>query len=408
MTTKKRQSPGDGSIRKVTTASGRAVWEWSCTVELADGTRKRLHRRAGTRAEAKAAMDEALGASRQKAFSQPSKLAFGEYLATWLDGLRLAPSTVASYRKNVRLHITPYLGAVELGKLTPQALTALYVKLEKSGRRDGRGEGLGARTVRYVHTIISAALRDAAEQDMIKSNPAAKAKPPTAKQAKAPEMHPWTAAELGTFLGWSREHSELFPAWYALAFTGMRRGELLALRWQDIDLAAGTVTVKRSATLVRNAGEGASIVVGPTKTNKPRVVDVDDATAAVLKSWKSQRGTLHLTLAKPGALVFGDSEGQPRHPERFSRTWNATVKRCGQVPAIRLHDLRHTHATLLLADREPVSVVSERLGHASEVVTLTIYSHVIPGDQKRAANRFAELVSKANEANEANDEEATK
>ena len=387
-----------------TRASGRAVWEWSCTVELADGTRKRLHKRAGTRAEAKAAMDEALGASRQKAFSEPSKLAFGEYLTTWLDGLRLAPSTVASYRKNVRLHIAPYLGAVELGKLTPQALTALYVKLEKSGRRDGKGEGLGARTVRYVHTIASAALRDAAEQDMIKSNPASKAKPPTAKQAKAPEQHPWTAAELGAFLAWSAKHSELDAAWYVLAMTGMRRGELLALRWSDIDLPARTIAVKRSATLVRVKGEGANIVTGPTKNSKPRVVDIDDATAAVLKSWKSERGTLHLQLAKPGALVFGDSEGQARHPERFSRTWNATVRRAikagTDVPAIRLHDLRHTHATLLLADREPVSVVSERLGHASEVVTLTIYSHVIPGDQKRAANRFAELVSEASEANE--------
>jgi len=98
MTAKKRQSPGDGSIRKVETPGGREVWEWSCTVEQADGTRKRLHRRARTRAEAKGAMDEALGASRQRAYSEPSKLAFGEYLAVWLDGLRLAPSTVASYR----------------------------------------------------------------------------------------------------------------------------------------------------------------------------------------------------------------------------------------------------------------------------------------------------------------------
>ena len=145
MNAKKRQSPGDGSIRKVTTAGGRAVWEWSCTVEQADGTSKRLHRRAGTRAEARAAMDEALGASRQRAYSEPSKLAFGEYLAIWLDGLRLAPSTVASYRKNVRLHIAPYLGAVELGKLTPQALTALYVKLEarQAGRQRRRAWARG-------------------------------------------------------------------------------------------------------------------------------------------------------------------------------------------------------------------------------------------------------------------------
>ena len=335
-----------------------------------------------------------LAASDDKRYAEPSKQLLGDYLTTWLNGLQLAPQTTASYRKNVRLHITPYLGTLQLAAITPVGLTAHYRMLETSGRADGQG-GLSPRTVRYVHTIVSAALRDAVEADLLQRNPAARAKPPTAKAAAAPEMHPWTAAQLSAFLVWSYDQSELHAAWHVLAMTGCRRGELLALRWKDVDFTARTVTVKFSSGLVRMKGQGAKIVTGPTKGGKPRVVDIDPATVAVLKSWKAERGTLHLTLAQPDALVFGNEENEPRHPEHFSRTWNQTVRRCGQVPAIRLYDLRHTHATILLADREPLKNVSERLGHSSAVVTMTVYAHVLPGDQKRAASRFAALIEEA-------------
>ena len=177
--------------------------------------------------------------------------------------------------------------------------------------------------------------------------------------------------------------------------TGMRRGEALALRWRDVDLEAGTVSVRRSAGMVRVAGEGAAVHEGDTKSGKPRVVDLDGDAAAVLKAWKAERGGLALVLARPGALVFGDIEGQHRNPEHVSRQFTRDVERCGQVPAIRLHDLRHTHATLLLLAREPVHVVSQRLGHASPMVTLTVYAHVMPGNQQETARTFARLVREA-------------
>ena len=371
------------------------------TVTGSDGVAKpRVKRGYLTRQAGFAGLRDALAASAKGGFTEPSKQVTGEYLAAWLDGLRLAPSTVASYRKNVRLHIAPNVGSVPLASLTPVVLDRLYVQLERDGRADHKaGQGLSPRTVRYVHTILSSALRDAVESGLLPANPASRAHPPTAKQAASPEMHPWSAAELAAFLAWARENSELAAAWHVLSFSGMRRGELLGLRWRDVDLDAATITVRRSAGLVRTKGEGAAITEGPTKTGKPRVVDLDPGTVAVLKTWKRERGTLALALAKDEALVFGDLNNHHRQPEHFSRTWNQTVARAirdgVEIPEVRLHDLRHSHATILLQAGEPVHVVSQRLGHASVVITLGVYSHVMPGDQRRAASRFAELVEVA-------------
>ena len=146
--------------------------------------------------------------------------------------------------------------------------------------------------------------------------------------------------------------------------------------------------------MVRNAG-GAGVVEGDTKSGKPRVVDLDADAAEVLRAHRKARGLLALQLVTPGSLVFGDIEGAHRNPEHVSRQFGRDVGRFGQVPAVRLHDLRHTHATLLLTAREPVHVVSQRLGHASPVVTMTIYAHVLPGSQREAAGTFARIVREA-------------
>lgn len=393
----KRRSPHEGGAYAYKTGAGQK-WYWKATITGPDGTAKpKVKRGFETKRAALDDMREALAASAKGGFTEPSKQPLGEYLAGWLDGLRLAPSTIASYRKNVRLHVTPRIGAVPLAGLTATTLNKLYRDLEKDGRADHKaGAGLSARTVRYIHTILSGALRDAVRADLLPANPASKASPPTAKQAKAPEMHPWDVAQLKAFLAWARENSELHACWHVLAFTGMRRGELLALRWRDVDLDEATITVRRSAGLIRVKDEGAKVVEGPTKTDKPRVIDLDPGTVGVLRAWKKERGGLALTLARDDALVFGDLEGGHRQPEHFSREWSRTVARAASrgvdVPEIRLHDLRHTHATVLLRAGEPVHIVSQRLGHASVVVTLTVYAHVMPGDQKRAASRFAELI----------------
>jgi integrase len=414
MTARRRRPPGEGSVFEYQTRAGVTRFGIKFDVPSADGQRHQVMRRRDANGQpwvdrdaAVAALRDALVKAAKGGWVEPSKQPVADYLTTWLDGLRLAPSTLASYRKNIRLHVVPYIGGLPLASLTSARLTALYRELETSGRRDHKGERTGrplsARTVRYISTILSTALGAAVDDEaqLLDRNPAAKSKPPTAKEAKAPEMRPWTAEQLRAFLDWSRDNSVNHVLWSVLAYTGMRRGELLALRWRDIDLDAGTISVRRSVGVIKDKGRPRQLREGDTKTARPRVVDVDPATLAVLRAWKRDRGSLALQLAQDNALAFGNHEGGFRDPETFSRVFRDTQERCARMlgdaapPAIRLHDLRHTHATILLRDRENVRVVSERLGHASVTVTLSIYAHVMPGDQRQAAARFAAIVAGA-------------
>lgn len=403
----RRRSPGEGSAWAYKLKSGETRWAIG---HPSFGTRRRgpHGEKWATKEEALTALGELVVDIRRGELVDPSKQPLGAFLAEWVEGHPdIGESTRASYAKNIRLHIEPYLGTKPLASLTSANITGLYRTLLTSGRKDHReGEGLSARTVRYVATILCAALQSAVDSkpQLLACNPAdpKQAKPPSAKAAKAPDMRPWNAAQLAAFLAWAAKgHEEMHAAWHMLAMTGMRRGEAIALRWRDIDLDAGTVSVRRSAGVVRNKGKGSAVKEGPTKTGKPRVIDLDATTVAVLRSHKRDRGGLALALARDDSPAFGDIQGGVRHPERFTRTFKAALGRCARAlgetapPEIRLHDLRHTHATLLLAKGAPVKVVSERLGHSSATVTLQVYAHVMPGNQRDAADMFASLIEGA-------------
>jgi integrase len=339
----RRRSPGEGGCWPYQTKAGER-FRAAGPVLMVGGTAKTVRKRGFT--TKKAGQDwlaDQQSAGRKGEYVEPSKQRFGAYCAEVIDGMRIGPQTKASYVKNLRNHIEPYpIAQVPLAQLTGQRLTAHYRVLEKSGRKDHKaGEGLSARTVRYIHTIIHGVLGQAVKDGLLLRNPADAATPPTAKEAKAPEMHPWDAGQLAAFLGWAEGASQSYALWHLLAMTGMRRGEALALRWRDVDLDAGTVSVRRSAGMVRVAGEGAAVHEGDTKSGKPRVVDLDDDAAAVLRAWRKHRGSMALPLITPGSLVFGDIEGQHRNPEHVSRQFARDLERFGQVPAIRLHDLRH-------------------------------------------------------------------
>ncbi len=404
MTKPRRRQAGEGGISEYQTKAGP---RFLIKYRDPDG-RVRLRRGFPTRKAAADTLKEILVDVKRGTYIEPAKITLDAWMAEWLDGLRLGPSTMASYRKNARLHISPYLGSVTLDKLSGPMITATYRKLETSGRvGHGAGTGLSARTVRYVHMILKSALKSAVLNGKILRNPSEFAAPPSAKEARAPEMHCWTAAQLSAFLAWANDNrADIAPAWHVLAYTGMRRGELLALRWRDVDLDAGRVQVRRSVVPIREKGEHLQIAEGTTKTGRGRVVDLDPETVEVLRAHRLARGALALQLVRADAPVFANEEGRLIDPDKFSRRFIYSVAACSsklgtddqgvaRVPAIRLHDLRHTHASLLLAAGVPVKVVSERLGHASATITLNVYQHVIPGMQQEAATRFAAIIKGA-------------
>ena len=330
----KRRSPGEGGAYPYATSAGER-WRVKGMVGQPDGTLKEVNKRGFlTKKDALAWLGDARSAGRKGEYVEPSRQRFGAYGAEVIDGLRIGPQTKASYLKNWRNHVEPYpLAQLPLAQLTGQRLTAHYRSLEKSGRKDHReGEGLSPRTVRYLHTIIHGVLGQAVRDGLLARNPADVATPPTAKEAKAPEMHPWDAGQLAAFLGWAEGASANYTLWFVLSMTGMRRGEALALRWRDVDLDAGTVSVRRSAGMVRVAGEGADVVEGSTKTGKPRVVDLDDQAAAVLRTWKRERGSMALQLVTPGSLVFGDLEGPTATPSMSPGSSAATSSAAARCP----------------------------------------------------------------------------
>lgn len=172
-------------------------------------------------------------------------------------------------------------------------------------------------------------------------------------------------------------------------------GELLALRWQDVDLTAGTLAIRRSATLIKDFGEGERILVGLPKNDKPRVIDIDPDTVTALRAQRTTLAGMDLSLARDDdGLVLPSRDGGIRYPERFSRTFGYRLARCRKKigrdapPVIRLHDLRHTHATGPLILGVHPKVVQERLGHATITITRDLYSHVLPSLRRSAADSW--------------------
>jgi len=331
-------------------------------------------------------------AARLAAQASPTHAAAGLTVATfmlrrWLPAKRvsLRPSTWDGYRRLVELHVVPRLGRIPLRRLQASHLEVLYSELLSRGRRDGRG-GLNDKTVLEVHGIIRKALADARRRGLVSHNAADHAEAPKRRRPQSP-LRAWNAQQLQEFLATARSH-RLFPAFWLAANTGMRRSELLGLRWGDVDLESSRLGVHRA--LVSVAYE---LHDSPGKTRSSRrSVDLDARTVEVLRAWRDER---RLESGRPIGeedRVVAHPDGEPIHPDSFSQTFNRLVARAG-VPRLRLHDLRHTHASLMLKERVPIKVVSERLGHATPGFTMATYQHVLPGMQADAARIFASLLS---------------
>ena len=331
-------------------------------------------------------------------FVKPSAMTLEAYLTMWLDGHRGKQQTVAGYLTKVRLHVIPHIGHIQLGKLTTAHLSALYKRLEEQGSTGGKGP-LSPASVLRVHDILNPALKAAVRDGLLQTNPATYANRPNARQAAAPEFTVWTAEDASRFLNCERDSRD-HALWHFTVHTGVRRGEVLGLRWRDIDFTAKTAVIRQTVGVIR----GKIITEELPKSNKPRVVDLDARTVEVLKAHKAAQNTERLALGerwKDQGLVFargayrlGPDEvaGGPRHPDRVARLFDRRSAK-HSVPDVRFHDLRHTWATLALKNGIPVKVVQERLGHANPTITMNIYAHALPGMQADAAEQVARLIA---------------
>jgi integrase len=353
-----------------------------------------------TRTAATKARTTALHELGQGVHVMRDKITLGDWLRDeWLPSLaigKLRATTLASYRSHVEQHLAPTkLGAETLQDVTRERIAAHYAWLLKEGRADGSTDDKGKlrplspATVRRIHATLHRALRDAVRSRLLPLNPADDIDLESAPRAGG-ALRIWSAEQLGAFLE-STRGDRLTALWRLLSFCGARRGEVLALRWDDVDLQLGTVSISKSRTPL-----AAEIVEMTTKTDRARVVALDPDTVDALREHAARQldeleGNSDALAAR---YVFTDEEGEPLNPRHVSR-WFHRATHHAALPSIRLYDLRHTHASLLLQAGVPAKIVQERLGHSSITVTMDVYSHVIPQMDAEAAVKFADLVASA-------------
>ncbi len=385
-----------------TAQRGKSWTYWIDVGKDADGKRKQ-ETKGGflTKRAADEAMREVLVKLARNEHARPSKETLAEFLRRWLPSAkaRIRPSTFAMYDSLCEKQVIPALGGVKLQNLTAARLNTFYADLLDHGRRfAGRGQrraaprpttraGLSATTVRAIHGVMRHALSDAVRWGDLLRNPAEHATPP---KKDTPEMRTWTAEQARAFLE-SISYDRLYAA-YALALTtGLRRGELLGLAWRDVDLEAAWLNVRRTVITVNRSVQFST----PKTSAGRRSVALDAGMVELLRQHRlrqlKERHDLGLAAQQPDDLVFASIEGEPLHPEAFSDAFGRLAKAAG-LPRIRLHDLRHTAATLLLAAGVHPKVVQERLGHSSVSITLDLYSHTVPSLQEEAASKLGALV----------------
>ena len=335
----------------------------------------------GTRKDAERRLAELLHRLDTGAFVKPSKTTVADYLRRWLEEYvkpNLSPRGFERYESIARVHLIPDLGAIALTQLRPEHLQKHYASKLSNG--------LSPRSVRYQHVVLHKALQTAMKWGLVVRNVADGVDVPRACQA---EMQTWDEYEVGRFLeaANSRPYYALF---HTALFTGMRRSELLALQWRDIDFHQ--IHVSRSLHQLR---DGSYVFGQPKSTRSRRTIALSPSSVLTLKDHRDRQEGIRAMLGVPlkgDDLVFSTSEGGPLRPNTVSRAWTALASRAG-VRVIRLHDARHTHASLMLKQGVHPKIVQERLGHASVQITLDTYSHVAPGLQEAAAEGFDKLVS---------------
>jgi integrase len=374
----KKRGNGEGSI----TRRKNGGWMAQYAVHTAEG-RKRKTLYGKTRQEVAAKLAKALSDREGGLTFDAGSLTVSEYLDRWLaDSVKdtVRQRTWERYEQIVRVHIKPTLGRIKLKGLTPAHIRGLY--------REKLDAGLSPRTVQYIHTTLHKALKDAVGDGLIPRNVTEAVRAP--RPAKK-EVRPLSPDQSRTFLEAAR--GDRYEALYVLAVTaGLREGELLGLKWEDIDLDVGSLAVRRTLSEARSG----RFFEAP-KNGKGRSIKLTRQAVEALRTHRKRQNEERLrfgTLWQDSGLVFPAQTGTPMNAKNLTaRSFKPLLERAGLSSTVRLHDLRHTCATLLLGKGVHPKIVQELLGHATIAITLDTYSHVLPNMQGEAASAMESALS---------------
>lgn len=361
--------------------SGNCGHAWAYVIEqpaAQDGRRRQVWKSGfATKRAASAALAEALVAASKPA---ASRITVSEHITRWLAHLDRKPATLQTYRRIVEQRVVPGLGAKLLVEVSPNDLRSFYAALID--------EGLSTSTVQLIHQVLNKCLGDAEREGVLPRNPCRSVDAP---RKAVFEMRTWSSEQVQTFLR-HVSHERLHAMWRLFLTTGMRRGEVAALRWIDVDLDHARLSVRQTGNVIERVW-----TVGTPKgrgRGATRMLSLDPQTVNILRRHREQQEQERANaedIWQEHGLVFCREDGTPLNPTRIGHLLSTRYTRLG-LPPIRVHDLRHTYATLaLLAGIHP-KVVSERLGHANIGITLNLYSHVTEGMDRAAAELVAQLL----------------
>jgi integrase len=359
---------------------------WAIVLDVRDpetGKRRRKwHSFKGTKRKAQVECSRLISELSGGLYIEADKITVRQFLDRWLEHIKsqVSPRTHERYDEIVKKNLNPLLGAVVLTKLRPIQISAAYAKALSSGRRDGKG-GLSPSTVRYLHVILKAAMGQAVRWQILARNAVDAVDPPMIERAA---MNTYDLGQTADLIDATRGTRMTITVILAV-LCGLRRGEIAALRWRNVNLDAAQLAVTESAEQTR-----AGVRYKQPKSGRGRTVALSARVVNELRSHRVQQAEELLKLGIPlgeDTFVVAQADGCPLQPRSITRQWLTLLSNNKTLPRIRFHDLRHAHATHMLSSGIHPKIASERLGHSKVAITLDLYSHVMPGMQEDAAAR---------------------
>lgn len=370
----------------------RSPGRWAIVIDLADvdGKRRRKwHSFAGTKREAQIECARLVTILQSGSYVEPTKQSLAEFLDEWLSFVRpsVSAKTHERYAEICQRTIAPQIGSVVLAKLKTDRIDAAFSKMLEAGRSDGKG-GLAPRTVHHARRVLIKALGQAVTWERLAKNPAAATTPPKVARAR---MTAYDAEQTAALLDAFRPTRMFVPVLLAV-MCGLRRGEIAALRWRSVDLDGRTLAVVESAEQIKGA-----VQYKEPKSGHARTVAISATVVAELRAYRARQAEEQLRLGvrpAPDSFVVAQVDGTALQPRSLTHEW---VRILGKttLPRIRFHDLRHSHASQMLAAGVHPKIASERLGHSTIAITLDLYSHVMPGMQADAAEQVDAAIRRA-------------